>query len=63
MGIRKRLEEREHQRAKETRIVKHHLKTMEDTLTEAKEQHLPTIPFIESTLALMKYMLKNRGYP
>ena len=62
-GVRQKLEEREYQRAKEGRILKHHMKSMETCLEEAKEQKLPTVPFMESNLAVLKYLLKGRtGY-
>ena len=62
-NVKKKLEEREHQRAKEHRIVKHHINTMEKCLEEAKEQKLPTVDFLESSLAILKYLLKGKtGY-
>lgn len=63
MSIRNRLAEREHQRAKEHHIVKHHIKTMEKCLDKAKEEKLPTVDFLESNLAVLKYLLKGKtGY-
>jgi len=61
MGIKAKIEAREHQRAKEHRIIKNHIKTMETCIANAQEHKLPTCPFMESNLAVLRYLLKAYG--
>ena len=58
MGIKAKLEEREHQRAKDRHIIKYHIKEMETCIANAKEQKLPTCPFMESNLAVLHFLLR-----
>lgn len=60
MSIKQKIEEREHQRAKDQHMIKLHIKTMEQCIAEAKEQHLPTCPFMEANLKVLKYLVKAR---
>ena len=58
MGIRERLANREHIRAIKLREVKKQLNKMQKCLNEAKELHLPTVPFMEAALILITNLTK-----
>jgi len=59
MSIRARLEERERLRAKKLRKVKTQLNIMQDCIDKAKEEKLPTVPFMEAALILITDLTKS----